>query len=305
MHHLSHSSVGSEDGPFPNGPASAVPHPLNVDRFASPDGLPAKEELDAFLSLHLHLDHTTNATHHFVDRKFEQNMHTSNVKHDETLKMLSASFGEILTKVNGIEENSTKTEGAVANFKMDVSNKIMDMMELLQAKVLNPMVQMMESNAQLDKSVNHLIARVAELEKSQREVVELVKIKDKQTSAQSVTLPPIDPSPTPATDASPHHSFTSQSFAVNYPAPYAGNPASASGVYGYMPYYADNGAYAAAQGWGGQALDAAFAKMPREQRMQHMQSRYAGSGMHIPTHPAYKNGDRKSGQGYKDGPNEF
>jgi hypothetical protein len=274
--------------------------------------LPAKEELDAFMTMHVHLDQTSHGIHNFINRKHEQSIQAMTSNHDETLKLLSTSFKEILSKVNSLDEKNQQSEVALATFKADMNNKIMDMASALQDKVLDPMHKVMESNVHLDKSISLLMSRIVELETSQKELVDLVSSKD-NIKDQAINLPPTDVSLSPGVSIhpSPHHSFNGQNIAVTYPTPYAGGPAAtASGpMYPYVPYYAEGGSYGGAPGWTGQALDASFAKLPREERLQQMQGRYVAMSSQMPPHPAYKNGNRTNGgglQGFgKDGANEI
>lgn len=257
-----------------DGPASAVPPPLSVS-------LPAKEELDAFMTLHMHLEQSTDAIHRFVNYKFEQNDRTTKSSHDEVLKVVSASLGDVLAKVNGIDERNGQVQGIVQELKADMHNKVMNVLGVVE-KALQPIGQILESNAQLEKSIGHLIARISELEQGQKELVKNFRAQDK-TKEPTTTLPPFSIDQTPA---QAHHQH------VSYPSYYASPPTTSGPVYPYVPYF-DQG------GWTGQTLDPGFVKMSRDQRAQHMQGRYGA--MPMPTHPAYKNGDRKSGGYGKDG----
>lgn len=166
---------------------------------------------------------------------------------------------------------------------------------------------MIEGSTKLDKSIAHLLARISELEKSQKELAEAVASKIK-TKEQTMALPPmdVDPVQSSSSNPSPHHSFAGSTYAVTYPTVYANTHATTNNtVYPYIPYFADSGAYAAApSNWTGQSLDANFAKMSREQRAQHIQGRFGGTGGNYQSqgHPAFKTGDRKSrGIGYQYG----
>jgi hypothetical protein len=273
MHHVSHSSTGSDELRF-DGPASAVPAPLNVS-------LPAKEELDAFMTLHMHLEQSTDAIHRFVNYKFEQNDRVTKSNHDEVLKAITSSLGDVLVKVNSIDERNGQVQGSVEELKADMHNKVMNVLGVVE-KALSPISQILESNAQLEKSVSHLVARITELEQGQKELVNALGAKDRSKESAS-TLPPFSTDQTPAQAHHPH---------VSYPSYYASPPTTSGPIYPYVPYF-DNG------GWTGQTLDPGFVKMSRDQRAQHMQGRYGT--MPMPTHPAYKNGDRKSGGYGKDG----
>jgi hypothetical protein len=297
MHQVSNSSNGSEEISFPGGPPSAMPPPLNVFRSASTNSLPAKEELDAFLALHMHMDHNTNGIHHLIDHKFDECLQAMTSKHDDVLKALNTSFQEVLGKISGLDENYVKLNGNLDVFKNEMNDKMMDTVKLLQEKVLGPMGKMIETNAQLDKSVGHLIARIMELEKGQKEINEALKTKATQKPEQPATLPPVVPSVSPShsTNLSPHHSYSSQNFAVSYPTSYGGSHPTSS--YQYLPYvdpFTSGPPYGAPPGWSGQVVEANFAKMPREQRVQRMQTRYGG-GIQMPVHPAYRNNNPNSG----------
>ena len=176
----------------------------------------------------------------------------------------------------------------------------------------------MDNSAKLDHTLSHLLDRVVALEKNQKELMETIALKSSSREhSMAASSSRVEPAAVAATNASPHHSYVgAPNYAVTYAPPYTNNHATAnSGAYSYIPYYADNGAYASApRGWTGQSLDAGFAKMPREQRLQHLQGRHpvndAGGSVQMPGHPAFKNGDRKSGGGIshtygKDGANDI
>lgn len=302
MHQVSKSSDEFAEVSYPGGPPSAMPPPLNVTRPTSMESLPADEELNAFLAVHMHVDSATNAIHHFIDHKFDQTVHTDTAKHDEMVKTLHASFEDVFSKIDGVNEHVRDINGGLTEFKSEMSDKMANLVTMLQENVLNPMGKMIETNAHLDKSVGQLILRIADLEKQQKELQACVHSPDERCG-QHAKLPSmesnISPQPSSTTLPSPHHSYSGQPYApaVSYPTAYGGHPATAAGghMYQYFPFDAfTNGhgapaAFQMAQGYSGQHVSESFAKMPREQRAQRMQAQY-GNGVHLPTHPALRNG---------------
>jgi hypothetical protein len=317
MYQLSKSANTSEGASFQGVFPNAVPPPLNIVRPASMESLPAKEELDAFLSLHMHIDDSLGGISRFMEYKFDQSVQAATAKHDETLKALHTSFEGVFDKINGVEEHTGSIEGSIDTFKNEMNGKMMDLVKMLQENVLNPMGKMIETNAQLDKSVAQLITRVVELEKSQKEIYEAVTSKagPKSEHSPAVTLPSImpNPSPAPSTNPSPHNSYSGQNYVLTYPTSYAtSHPTAApSHVQGYLPggdpFTSHGHSYAPTQGWNGQQfVDGGFFRLPREQRAQRLQAPYGGGGLQPPTHPIYRNSGRNSGSGAefgKDGAN--
>ena len=135
MHHDPSTSISSEDAGLLRGPPSAIPRPLNVSHPRSGESLPATEELDAFLSLHMHVDHGMESMHRFVNHKFHENMHSMNEQYNQTMEVLATSFADMLNKVNGVTEQSSQTQGALDSFKVEMNAKIMDLADLVQNKV--------------------------------------------------------------------------------------------------------------------------------------------------------------------------
>jgi hypothetical protein len=296
MRQVSGGTHGSEETTFPSAPPSAMPPPLDVFHHASMDSLPAKEELDAFLALHMHVDSATSAINRFIDYKFDQIVQVTIAEHDKTLKTLHTSVGEVLDKINGIDEQYCNANGSLDSFKNEMNDKMMNLANMLQEKVLNPMGRIIETNAQLDKSVNKLIAHVVKLEKNQKEINDAVASKTDRKPEQPITFPLTKPNQNPAlsSNPSPNHSYSNHDFAVSYPASYDGSHATSasSHVYQYIPYsdpFTNHAPpYTMPQGWNGQFMDASFAKLPKEQRVQRIQARH-GDVAQLPTHPAYRN----------------
>ncbi|KIW02142.1 uncharacterized protein PV09_06628 [Verruconis gallopava] len=301
MHHIS-GQTGSENSPSPGGPPSAMPPPLNVFRNPSMGPLPAKDELDAFLALHLHVDGIASTIHNLIDRKVDENIQVTTSKHDETLKILSTSFDDILAKIGGLDEQLLKTHDNLNAFKSDMNEKVMAIINVLQDKVLDSMDKMIESNTLLDQSVAQLIARVVDLEKNQKDVLDILSTQGLQEE-KNIAHPPVrnnrSPSPSSA-NPSPHRTFAAHNFAVSYPTAFSATHVTSAGgtLYPYGPYAdpftAHPNSYVPAQAWNGHVIEASFAKLPKEQRAQHLQARYGG-GAQLHRHPAYRKHERSSG----------
>lgn len=135
MHQEPIGSVAMESASFPRGPPSAIPPPLNVMRSKSSESLPANEELDAFLSLHLHLDHSTGAIHRIISHSIHESVNAMKKKHNETMELLTTSFADLLSKVNSVGEQNNQNSDGMNAFKVEMNGKIMDLTDLVQSKV--------------------------------------------------------------------------------------------------------------------------------------------------------------------------
>jgi hypothetical protein len=296
MGHLHETTELSDPNAFPQGPQSAMPEPLNV-RSPSMDTLPADQTLDGLLALHLHLDQSTNAIHRFIDYRFDKTLEDVEVKHLETVKIVNDSFASVIDRVEKAEGRFDVFTNDFDVFKLEVSEKMMDLAKVLQEKVLDKMGDLATSNAQLDSSVSHLITRVIALEKKQKEMIEMLKSVDAAPPG-SMSLPrvlplPTDPSPAPS-HTPPLHSYSGQNYSGFNMANGYGSVHSSASAYPYYMDYSGQGAagYPAAQ-WGGSHVSSNVGKMNKGERAQYL-SNYGDRDVGNQVHPAYRNGGNGS-----------